>query len=221
MKKVSVSFLSSKNAQKDLIKIGQTTADYIHVDVMDGKFVKKKNNPYKVLNKLSSSINKRLDVHLMEKKPAKNINRYATLNTEYITIHVEIDKVEKYIDLIREYGIKCGIALNPDTDLSIVLPYLSKIDLILLMSVYPGKGGQEFIDETTKRILKLKKILVSKKSKAKISVDGGINEEISKRLDFADILVSGSYITNSDNYEESINILRENSEKLKKAKKKD
>ena len=146
----------------------------------------------------------------MEKNPLKNINYYASLNTEYITIHAELEKVDKYLDLIKQYGIKCGLAINPDTDISILLPYISTIDLVLIMSVNPGLGGQKFIDETTKKILKVKKMIVSKKVKTKISVDGGINDEIAKRLSFADIIVSGSYVTSSDDFEESINILRKN-----------
>lgn len=214
-KKISVSFLSSKDEQKDILKINRTSADYIHVDVMDGKFVKKKHKPYKMLYKMSNAITKRLDVHLMEKNPLKNINYFAALNTEYITVHVELEKVDKYLDLIKEYGIKCGLAINPDTDVSILLPFLSKIDMVLIMSVFPGKGGQEFIDDTIKKILKVKKMIVSKKVKVKISVDGGVNDEVAKRLDFVDIIVSGSYITNSDNFEEKINILKENASKKK------
>lgn len=218
MKKVSVSFLSSKDEQKDILKLNRTSADYIHVDVMDGRFVKKKHKPFKMLYKMSSTIIKRLDVHLMEKNPLKNINYYASLNTEYITIHVELDKVDKYIDLIKQYGIKCGLAINPDTDVSALLPYLSKIDMVLIMSVMPGKGGQEFIDDTIKKILKIKKMIVSKKVKVKISVDGGINDEIAKRLDFVDIIVSGSYVTNSEDFEEAICLLRENASKNSKKK---
>ena len=210
MKKVSVSFLSSKNEEKDLLKICRTSANYIHVDVMDGKFVKKRNNPYKKLAKMSNVLNKRLDVHLMEKNPLKNINYYASLNTEYITVHAELEKVDKYLDLIKEYGIKCGLAINPDTDISILIPYLDKIDLILIMSVYPGLGGQLFIEETLKKILKLKKMLTSKKLDIKISVDGGINEEVVKKLENVDIIVSGSYITNSEDFEERILTLKNN-----------
>lgn len=213
MKKISVSFLSSKNVERDLLRLNASSADYIHVDVMDGKFVRKKNKPYKKLVKLAGCLNKRLDVHLMEKNPLKNINYYASLNTEYITVHAEVEKVDKYLDLIKEYGIKCGLAINPDTDVSVVVPYLSKIDLILVMSVNPGMGGQEFIDSTIKKILKLKKILVSKKSKVKISVDGGIDDEVAKRLDFVDIIVSGSYVINSDDFDDNIELLRKNASK--------
>jgi len=219
-KKVSVSFLSSKNEKKDLIKLNRTSADYIHVDVMDGHFVRKRNKPFKRLYKMSNVISKRLDVHLMEKKPYKNINNFALLNTEYITIHVEIDKVDEYLDQIKDYGIKCGLAINPDTDISMLDPYLEKIDLILIMSVKPGKGGQEFIEDTIKKILKIKKVIVSKKLKIKLSVDGGINDEIAKRLDFVDIIVSGSYVIGNDDFESAINAIRDNASK-KKEKKKD
>ncbi len=219
MKKVSVSFLASKDEQRDILKINRSTADYVHVDVMDGKFVKKKHKPYKMLYKMGNFLNKRLDVHLMEKNPLKHINYFASLNTEYITIHVELDKVDKYIDLIKQYGIKCGLAINPDTDVSILLPYLSKIDMVLVMGVNPGLPGQEFIDDTIKKILKIKKIIVSKKVKVKISVDGGVDAEVAKRLDFVDIIVSGSYVTNSDDFSEAVENLRENaSRNTKKAK---
>ena len=207
MKKVSVSFLSSKDEQKDIIKLNRTSCDYIHVDVMDGRFVKKRHKPYKMLYKMGSSLTKRLDVHLMEKNPLKHINYFAALNSEYLTIHVELDKVDKYIDLIKQYGIKVGLAINPDTDVSCLLPYLSKIDMVLIMSVYPGKGGQEFIEDTIKKILIVKKMIVSKKLKVKISVDGGVDAEIAKRLDFVDIIVSGSYVFNAQNISESISKL--------------
>ena len=219
MKKISVSFLSSANEAKDILKLNNTSADFIHVDVMDGRFVKKKHKPYKMLYKMSSEITKRLDVHLMEKKPLKHINYFAALNTEYITVHVELDKVDKYLDLISQYGIKAGLAINPDTDISMLDPYLEKIDMILIMSVYPGKGGQEFIEDTIKKILKIKKTLVSKKLKVKLSVDGGIDDKIAKRLDFVDIIVSGSYIIESDDFEKAINTIRESTNKKKEKSK--
>ncbi len=211
-KKVSVSVLSSKNLESDLIKLNSLpSVDYIHIDVMDGKFVRNKNNPFKTLYKMSNVLTKRLDVHLMVKNPLKDINYYAALNTEYITVHSELEKVDKYLDLIKEYGIKCGLAVNPETDISLIMPYLSKVDLILIMSVHPGKGGQEFIDDTTKKILKLKKILVSKRLNVKIEVDGGVNDKTISRAYFADILVSGSYVLSGETIEginDKVNLLK-------------
>ena len=206
-KKVSVSFLSSKNIIDDLIELESTDLDYIHVDEMDGKFVKNKNNPFKILDRMSYILTKRLDVHLMVKNPVKSIEKYATLNTEYITLHVELgDKLLDYFSLIKSYGIKCGLAINPDTDIESIKDYLDYIDLILVMSVVPGYGGQSFIEETTNRIKKIKDII--KKRKILISVDGGINDVTKTNVNDADILVSGSFVIGSDNYQNQINKLR-------------
>ena len=163
---------------------------------------------------MSNVLTKRLDVHLMVKNPLKDINYYAALNTEYITVHSELEKVDKYLDLIKEYGINnCLIEMNLviETDISLIMPYLSKVDLILIMSVHPGKGGQEFIDDTTKKILKLKKILVSKRLNVKIEVDGGVNDKTISRAYFADILVSGSYVLSGETIEginDKVNLLK-------------
>lgn len=218
MKKISVSILASKNVVRDIKRIDLSKADYIHVDVADGKFVKNKFQPFKIFNKLVGETHKRLDVHLMEKKPKKNINKYAMLNTEYITIHVEIEKLEKYIAMIKEYGIKVGLAINPNTDESMLEPYLNDIDLILVMGVYPGLGGQTFLEDTDKKVLKIKNMIVKSKRDIKITVDGGVNDETAKRLDFADILVSGSYVLGAEDIDERIETLRKNADKLKTTK---
>lgn len=206
--KVSASYLSSDNIIEDLRKLNVTDVDYIHVDVMDGKFVKNKTLSFSELKEIHRYTNKRLDVHLMVKKPWKYIDDYATLNAEFITVHVETKNLEKTLDLIDSYSIKKGLSIKPDTDLDVLDPYLDEIDLILVMSVNPGRGGQTFIDETIYRIKELKKKLKEHNSHALISVDGGINEEVAKKLGNVDILVSGSYIINSDNYVEAINKLR-------------
>lgn len=207
-RKVSVSFLSSKNKEEDLIKLGATDTDYIHVDVMDGKFVKNKNLPFKLLDRLSYTLLKRLDVHLMVNKPNKFIEEYATLNSEYITIHVELPKevIDSSIELIKSYGIKCGLAIKPNTDINLLKDYLDRIDLILVMSVEPGSGGQEFISETPDRIAKIKELIGKKK--IAINVDGGINDKTVKYLDKANIVVSGSYVVNSDSFVDAIKSLR-------------
>ena len=206
MKKVSVSFLSSKNVLNDLIDLEASSCDYIHVDVMDGKFVKNKNLPFKILDRMSHIMKKRLDVHLMVVDPVKYIEQYATLNTEYITVHVELGEIDNYLDLIKSYGIKCGVAINPDTDLDLLKEYLDKIDLILVMSVFPGAGGQSFIEETTNRINIIKQMIGNRN--ILINVDGGINDKTISKVDTSDIVVSGSYIINSDDFEEKIKSLK-------------
>lgn len=206
--KISVSYLSSKNIIDDLRRLTVTDTDYIHVDVMDGKFVKNRTLSFSELKEIHRYTNKRLDVHLMVKKPWKYIDDYATLNTEYITFHVETKNVEKTLGLIDSYGIKKGLSIKPNTPLDELDPYLDKVDLILVMSVEPGKGGQEFINETIDRIKELKKKIKSHNSNALISVDGGINEEVAKKLKDVDILASGSYVINSDNYQDAIDKLR-------------
>ena len=206
-KKISVSFLSSKNIIDDLIDLDSTDADFIHVDEMDGKFVKSKNTPFRVSDRLSYILKKRLDVHLMVKKPLKLIEKYINLNTEYITLHVELEEeLFKYFDIIKSYGIKCGVAINPDTNIEKLKPYLDYVDLILIMSVNPGYGGQAFIEETTNRIKEVKKLIG--KRKILVSVDGGINEKTKDKVSDSNILVSGSFVINNSNYQEQIDKLR-------------
>lgn len=206
--KISVSYLSSKNIVEDLRKLNVTNADYIHVDVMDGKFVKNKTLPFSQMKNIHKYTSKRLDVHLMVKKPLKYIDDYATLNTEFITIHVENKYIDKALDLIESYGIKKGLSIKPETDLNMLDPYLDRLDLILVMSVEPGQGGQAFLENTIDRIKELKKKLKEHNSKALISVDGGINEEVAKKLKDVDILVSGNYIISSDDFQYQIYKLR-------------
>ena len=150
--KIAVSYLTSKDIPTDLRTLNVTDVDFIHVDVMDGKFVKNKTLSFSEVKEIHRFTGKRLDVHLMVKKPQKFIHDYATLNTEYITIHVETKDVEKSLEVIEDYGIKKGLSVKPNTPLEALEPYLDKIDLILVMSVEPGKGGQAFIEETVDRI---------------------------------------------------------------------
>lgn len=206
--KIAVSYLSSKDIPTDLRKLNVTDVDFIHVDVMDGKFVKNKTLSFNEIKEIHRYTNKRLDVHLMVKNPTKFIHDYATLNTEYITIHVENKNVSKNLGLIEDYGIKKGLSIKPNTPLDELEPYLDTIDLILVMSVEPGKGGQEFIGETVNRIKELKEKLKKHNSNALISVDGGINDEVAEKLKDVDILVSGSYIISSDDFQYQIYKLR-------------
>ena len=206
---ISTSFLSSKNLIHDLRELDKTDTDYIHVDIMDGKFVKKKTMPFKEMRNIYKYTNKRLDVHLMVKNPKKYIEDYASLNTEYISFHIESDEnIEKNLQLIKEYGIKSGLAISPDTEIKELVPYLPLLDLVLVMSVEPGAGGQDFIVKTKDKIKELKILLSEYNSDVKISVDGGVNDVTKEYCTDCDILVSGSYIINGDNLQEKIDSLR-------------
>lgn len=207
--KISTSFLSSNNIPKALKILNDTDTDYIHVDVMDGKFVKNKTMPFKEMKNIYKFTSKRLDIHLMVLKPKKYIKDYALLNTEYLTIHLEIkEDVLPLLELIKSYGIKCGLSIKPSTDPEELRPYLKEVDLVIVMSVEPGKGGQDFLEDTPDRIKQIKKMIKEEKSKALISVDGGINDETKDQVKEADILISGSYIINSDNFTDAIDKLR-------------
>lgn len=206
---ISTSFLSSKNLIHDLVELDKTDTDYIHVDIMDGKFVKKKTMPFKEMRNIYKYTNKRLDVHLMVKNPKKYIEDYASLNTEYISFHIESDEnIEKNLQLIKGYGIKSGLAISPDTEIKELVPYLPLLDLVLVMSVEPGAGGQDFIVKTKDKIKELKILLSEYNSDVKISVDGGINDRTKKYCTDCDIVVSGSYIINGDDLQEKIDSLR-------------
>ena len=207
--KISASFLACKNIFNAVKKISLTDVDYIHVDVVDNNFVKGRKIPLHKLAKIYKYTSKRLDVHLMVKNPKKYIKKFALLNTERIIIHVELTKnVEKYLDYIRSFGIKNGLAINPETDISDLKPFLDKIDTILIMSVEPGLGGQGFITTSVDKLNKIKKMVNDSKKNIEVSIDGGINDTNIKELKNADTVVSGSFITNSNNYQEQIDKLR-------------
>lgn len=208
--KISTSFLSCKKIDYAIKKLSLTDTDYIHVDFIDNSFIDGKKISFRRLKKISKYSSKRLDVHLMTKKVKKYIKKFALLNVEYITFHVEAcNNIEDMINLIHNYGISAGIAINPDTDIELIKPYLDSVDLVLIMSVVPGYGGQAFIPETVEKVTKLREYLKKQKLKVLVNVDGGINLETSKKVKpYVDIIVSGSYITNNNNYQEKISSLR-------------
>lgn len=208
--KVSVSFLSSNNPPRDLKLLNETDCDYIHVDVMDGKFVKNKTMPFSEMKKISKYTDKRLDVHLMCANPLKYINDYASLNTEYITIHVEINEdINKLIKLIKSYSIKAGLSIKPNTNVRDIIPYLPYIDSILVMSVEPGEGGQEFIVSTEEKIKEIRELFSEYNiNDVIINVDGGVNNDTVKHCALCDIVTSGSYVISDNNFQEKIDTLR-------------
>ena len=193
MKEVSGSFLSNNDKLYEINRLNNSNVDYIHFDVMDGKLVFNKNITVSELPKLIDNVKKKIDIHFMVSNPDKYIEKICYYNIEYITIHYEIKNLEDYIDKIKNYGFKVGIAIKPETDIEKIYYLLDKINLVLIMSVEPGKSGQKFIDVSDK-INKLKQEIINRKLNVKISVDGGINEEVLTYVKEADILVSSSFI---------------------------
>ena len=206
---ISVSILSKKDDYVDSInEINNSDADFLHLDIMDNTFTDSISFDYDDSKKISILNNKKLDVHIMSNDLDNVLKDYIKLKPDIISFHFEAtNKIKKYIDLIKKYNIKAGIAINPDTNVSDIYPYLNDIDVVLVMGVYAGKGGQKYIENTTEKLKLLKKL--KDNYNYLIAVDGGINDIIVKEIKrYTDIIVCGSYITNSDDYKEKINKLK-------------
>lgn len=208
--KVSVSFIKSKyNEEETINKLNQTDCDYLHVDVMDGNFVENKNFTFQEFLEWQKENEKTLDVHLMCSNPKKYIKEYVNLNTEYITIHSEIDRdLKELLSLIHCYGVNAGLSIKPNTPVSKIMNYIYDVEQVLIMSVEPGQGGQEFMDSVVDKVLELKKIREENGLDFIISIDGGINDQTINKVKNCDMVVSGSYICMSKNYQEQIDKLR-------------
>lgn len=202
--KVSVSILKEINNYKNAIKkVDNSVCDYLHLDIMDSTFTTDSSFTVDDFKDIKSLTNKKIDVHLMSTNLDKLIDDFESINPSFITIHVEVPNIIRYINKIKNKKIKVGLAINPDTDIEKLYPYLELIDLVLVMSVNPGKGGQSFMTSTICKMQELKEIQPN--YNFLIEVDGGINDKtINYVRDYADIVVSGSYITDSDNYDENI-----------------
>ncbi len=208
---ISVSYLSSLySKEKTIMNIESTNANYIHVDLMDGGFVPKKNFEINDIVKLLKNHELPLDIHLMVFDPLLYIDDLAKLNPTYITFHLEATKdIVKTIEKIKRYNIKVGLSIKPETNILELMPYLSIVDLVLVMSVEPGAGGQKFLDKSINRVEILKTYRENNNLNYKIEIDGGINDETIKKVSAnIDIAVSGSFICMSKSYQEKINLLR-------------
>lgn len=209
--KLSVSYLSIKDNKDEEIKLlTSTTADYLHVDIMDGKFVLNTTEDDALqINWLEKSL-KPLDIHFMVEDVSNYIGLYKELRPEYITFHIELEKqidIKNIIQKLHNLGIKVGLSIKPKTPIEALKPYLDDIDLVLVMSVEPGKGGQSFIPSSLEKIKELKKLQPN--YHFIIEVDGGINKQTSELCKEAgvDMIVVGSFITSSSNYQEQIDLL--------------
>lgn len=209
--KVSVSILGLDDRKKAISLLNNTNCDYIHIDVMDGSFVPNKQFTTEEINNLGIISKKKFDVHLMVDNPREYIENLDISNIEYIIVHSEIDKdIDELLGLIKSYNVKCGLSIKPNTDISILTPYLNKLDLILVMSVEPGFSGQEFISNSLDRVSKLKQIIKNNNLNIVMAIDGGINGSNASLVKKSgiDMVVSGSYVTNSLDYQDKINDLR-------------
>lgn len=194
---LSVSVLNAKDKIKIIKKLNKSKIKYYHIDVMDGKFVSQLSLPIQEIQKINNVSTKELDVHLMVENPLPYIDAIKELNVKYITIHLEINQdIKMLIDRIKSYGIKAGISIKPTTPVDKLIPYLNDIDLILIMSVEPGLGGQPFITSSKERVQEIKD-LTSQHSNIKLSIDGGINDKTLLKVKNVDIVVVGSFITTS------------------------
>lgn len=202
--KLSISLLSIKNRLEFIKKINDYDIDYIHIDVMDKTFVDNVAYSMEEIREINEISNKKLDVHLMVNDPIKYINSFNNMNIEYIIFHVEIDKdINNLINTVHGMGYKCGLAINPNTNIDVLEQYINNIDLILVMSVMPGYGGQLFINSIYNKLESLR----NKYKNITISVDGGINQDnIYKLSSLVDMVVIGSYL--STETKEKIDIIK-------------
>lgn len=213
MVKIAPSLLSANFAclKQEIDKI--EAAEWIHYDVMDGHFVPNISFGYSILKDISKVTDKYLDVHLMISDPFKYVDNFIASNASLIVFHyeaVEENEIDKLIKHIKNNNVDVGIAIKPDTCQDVLKPFLSQLDLVLVMSVEPGFGGQTFNHSVIEKISKLAKLREENNYHYLIEVDGGINESTAKlcRQAGVDVLVAGSYVFNSDDYTKAIESLK-------------
>ncbi|MBK5279322.1 MAG: ribulose-phosphate 3-epimerase [Bacteroidia bacterium] len=199
------------NLEKEISMINESQADWVHVDVMDGVFVPNISMGIPVVEAIKRYSKKPLDVHLMIVRPEQFVEAFRKAGAEVISVHVEAcDHLHRNIQQIKALGAKAGVAINPHTSIQTLENVIDQIDLICVMSVNPGFGGQKFIEGTYKKIEGLKKLIQNSGSKALIEIDGGVNQDNAQLLlnAGADVLVAGNFVFSSGNPKEVIQRLK-------------